>query len=78
MLVARGEHTPSFCPHFLILPSTTCTLLVKPVAVGELLLPNELTSMSEEEQPTKTAMEKISQAMSQVSQIGHVDMTYMY
>ncbi|XP_067877714.1 meiosis 1 arrest protein [Heterodontus francisci] len=64
MLLARSEPQvigPSWSVHvdsyYAILPSTTLTLLVKPVVVQELLLPCDLPYRSED--PPETALSKI-------------------
>ncbi|XP_078055918.1 meiosis 1 arrest protein [Mustelus asterias] len=64
MLLARSEPQvtgPTWSVHvdsyYIILPSTTLTLLVKPVAVQELLLPCDLPYRSDE--PPETALNRI-------------------
>ncbi|XP_038649089.1 meiosis 1 arrest protein isoform X4 [Scyliorhinus canicula] len=66
MLLARSEPQvmgPTWSvpidSYYIILPSTTMTLLVKPVAVQELLLPCDLPYRSDE--PPETALSRIEQ-----------------
>ena len=66
MLIASADlpSSTSTHPHFLLLPSSSFTLLIKPVAVSELLLPVELPPT--EEKPTQEAQQTITHCLEQV------------
>ena len=66
MLIASANvpSSTSTHPHFLLLPSSSFTLLIKPVAVSELLLPIELPPT--EEKPTQEAQQTITHCLEQV------------
>ena len=58
-------------PHFLLLPSPSFTLLIKSVAVSELLLPADLPAAGEGERPTLLAQENLTHALEQVLTLNH-------
>ena len=58
-------------PHFLLLPSPSLTLLIKSVAVSELLLPADLPAAGEGERPTLLAQENLTHALEQVLTLNH-------
>lgn len=66
VVVTQAKHTPHpFSPYFLVLPSpTTHSLLVKPIAPGELLLPSD--SQPLEEQPDSTVTKTVKEALDMV------------
>ncbi len=70
-MVAQGEHAPPpLTPYFLVLPAPSMqSLLVKPVAPGELLLPSDLLhgGAGPEEQPGGTARRTVEDALDMVS-----------
>ena len=59
---------PTLRPHFLLLPSHSVTLLVKPVLTSELLLPLDLPLS--EEKPPQQAQEALKHSLGQVSYCG--------
>jgi len=73
VLVARllQEQTPETLPssvaqpqgHFIILPSPNCSLLIKSLAVSELVLPFDIPTL---ENPTKDNLDLLSDAVSKV------------
>ncbi len=69
MLLASADlpATPTFHPHFLLLPSPSLTLLIKPVVVSELLLPVELPCA--EDKPPQQAQQAVGCSLDQVSHL---------
>lgn len=61
-------HTPLH-PHYLILPSPapSSTLLIKSIAVGELLMPAE--PQYSDEQPTYQAVQRVQHCLAQVTRL---------
>ena len=66
MLLASADipSSASTHPHFLLLPSSSFTLLIKPVALSELLLPVEI--LPAEEKPSQEAQQTITHCLEQV------------
>ncbi len=65
MLVAKADLTSSLLsPHFLILPSTSQSLLIKSLAVNELVLPVE--SPTAVEQPSSAVQQFVTKALDQL------------
>lgn len=50
--------------HFVLMPSTSCTMLLKSVCVNELLLPVDIPGL---DQPTEESMTTVTAAMDKVS-----------
>ena len=62
VLVTRADNTPpTLSPHFLILPSSCNTLLIKSIAVSELMLPLDVSAGIE--QPTNDSQQTVASSL---------------
>ena len=66
-IASSGRQLPSPQGHFLLLPSENNSLLLKSIAVSELMLPNDIQTHAEE--PSESALSVVESCLDQVSTI---------